>query len=362
MRTMSRERKTAPFRWLLPLWLSLDVCAIAAFATCRGNRALMNAWTGRVAGPLQAALGRMCARVPFSVMEAAITALVLCAAVRAVRGAVRGRFAVTLFGGVCAGLCLTALFCWMWGVYYWSDGFQDLSGLYAAPVSAEQLRTTAEAFAAGLSRAADAVPRDEYGAFALSRTEILAKAPRIYDNLERAYPCLAFDDTGVKPMAYSRLMSRMDFTGFYCACTGEANVNVDSPACLLASTAAHEMAHQRGFASEQECNFLAVLACVTSGEPVYAYSGWLMGWIYLGNALYSADPDTYARIRDTLPATVRTDLARNNAYWDQFRNGVVRKASAAAYDRILKGYGDGRGMRSYGAVVDLLVAYHCALR
>ena len=51
-------------------------------------------------------------------------------------------------------------------------------------------------------------------------------------------------------------------------------MNVDAPACLLPATVAHELAHQRSIASEQECNFLAVLASTTSGNPVYAYSGY----------------------------------------------------------------------------------------
>ena len=61
-------------------------------------------------------------------------------------------------------------------------------------------------------------------------------------------------------------MSALDFTGIYCPYTGESNVNVDSPACLLPSTAAHELAHQRSIALEQECNFLAILACTTCGN------------------------------------------------------------------------------------------------
>ena len=364
MPTMTRKKNTYH---ALSLWLCADACALAAFAVCRHNRALMNAWTARFASPLQAALGRLCAYAPFSVMEWLIAALILCGigyaiwSVRAVmeaRGERLRRAAVALWGALCAALCLTAIFCWMWGVYFWADGFQDKSGLYAVPVSEDKLESVAAFFADGLTVAADGAARDADGAFAVPVAEILAKAPYIYDNLEQRYPFLSFDDTGVKPMAFSRLMSRMDFTGFYCACTGEANVNIDSPACLLACTAAHEMAHRRGFASEQECNFLAVLACLESGDPVYAYSGWLTGWIYLGNALYSVNPDAYYEIRARLPETVRLDLARNNEYWNQFRDGVIRKAATKAYDGILKSYGEERGMKSYGAMVDLLVAYY----
>ena len=178
------------------------------------------------------------------------------------------------------------------------------------------------------------------------------------DELERAFPFLEFDDPGVKAMAFSRLMSIMDFTGFYCPWTGESNVNMDSPACLLPSTVAHELAHQRGIASEQECNFLAVLASTTSGQAVYEYAGWLMGYIHLGNALYRADPEAYWAIRDALPEDVKADLNYNNAYWRQFQDTVVQTVSQKVYDTSLKAYGDERGIQSYGMVVDLLVAYY----
>jgi len=83
-----------------------------------------------------------------------------------------------------------------------------------------------------------------------------------------------------------------------------------------------------------------------------------MGYIYLGNALYRIAPDAYWALRDSLPETVKADLAENNAYWDQFRDTVVQKASTTFYDSALKLYGDERGMQSYGTVVDMLVAYY----
>ena len=63
--------------------------------------------------------------------------------------------------------------------------------------------------------------------------------------------------------------------GFFFPFTGEANLNVDSPECLLPATIAHELAHVRGVAPEQTANFVAILACDTSGDPLYAYSGYL---------------------------------------------------------------------------------------
>lgn len=351
----------------LHIWLLADLGLLAAFWLCRGSRAWMNALADHVTGPLKQAIGRLCYLTDVSIMEVLYVLAVLLgiayvawstAAVARARGRRGSRAYSAALGLLDAALAIYAGFCLLWGVNYWTDSFQDKSGIYAQPVAQEDLLAVTEYFAEQLAQAADGVARDENGLFAVPRADILAKSVSVYDEIEKTFPFLEFDDVGVKAMRFSRLMSIIDFTGFYCPYTGESNVNVDSPACLLPSTAAHELAHQRGVASEQECNFLAVLASTTSGEAAYVYAGWLMGYIHLGNALYRVDPETYWAIRDGLPDTVKADLADNNAYWDQFRDTVVQQASTKVYDGILKAYGDERGIQSYGTVVDLLVAYY----
>jgi len=351
----------------LHIWLLIDLGLLLAYFLLRGQKGLMNALNDYITGPFRQAAGTLCYLVPFSVTEALGALLVLLAAgyviwsaaavVRA-KGRRRSRAYSAVLGAACAGLLICAMDCLLWGVNFWTDSFQDKSGVCAQPVALEDLRAATERFARQAARASKDVARDEHGLFAVPREEILRNSVRVYDGISQVFPFLAFDDPGVKPMAFSRLMSAMDFTGFYCAYTGESNVNVDSPACMLPSTVAHELAHQRGFASEQECNFLAVLASTTCADPAYVYSGWLIGYVYLGNALYSQDPETYWAIREGLPEEVKLDLAYNNAYWAQFQDTAVQKASNKVYDGILKSYGDERGIQSYGTVVDLLVAYY----
>ena len=164
-------------------------------------------------------------------------------------------------------------------------------------------------------------------------------------------------DQQPKGIAFSKVMSAMNFTGFYFPFTGESNVNMDSPAMLLASTCAHELAHQRGIASEQQCNFLAVLACTRCDDANYNYSGWLLGYIHLSNALYRADREAWQEVRDSLPAEVLADLRSNSAYWSHYR-GLTAAFTQSLNDKMIKTYGDALGTQSYGAVVDLLVAYY----
>ena len=267
----------------------------------------------------------------------------------------------TAYGGLLglACLCLTVwgITCVLWGVNYYADGFQEKSGIYAQPVTVEELERVATYFAENVGELADQVERDENGVFAVDRDDIFAESTAVYENISQEFPFLAREDRVPKKMFFSRLFSAMNFTGFYSPYTGESNLNVDSPACLLPATIAHELAHQRGIASEQECNFLAIAASTASDSPVYQYSGYLMGYIHLGNALYRADRDRWEQVYALLPEEVVADLRYHSAYWDQFE-GLTAQVSQQIYDTTLRSYGQTDGIQSYGTVVDLLVAYY----
>ena len=303
---------------------------------------------------------------PFSVVEWFYAAFILCVAAwlavlfHRLRTR-KGRRLETAYSGILglACLCLTVygFACVTWGVNYYADGFQEKSGVYARPVTVDELERVALFFTGKLAETADQVARDENGVFAVPQDEIFAYSTHVYDNISQEFPFLARRDRTPKKMVFSRLFSAMNFTGFYSAYTGESNLNVDSPACLLPANIAHELAHQRGIASEQECNFLAIAAATSSDSVVYQYSGYFMGYIQLSNALYRADPERWAEVRGLLPESVAADLRYHSAYWDQFE-GLTAKVSTTIYDNTLKSYGQADGIQSYGTVVDLLVAYY----
>ena len=348
------------------VWLVCALALIGAFLLARSSRALMNAYARRVAAPLRRAVAAVTYSVRFSVMElvialalAAVLVWVVLVIVRLLRHSGRGW---TLCGFLLTAVCLVvtvyAGFCLLWGVYYYTDSFQDESGIRAEAASEEELYAVTRYFAAQLAEAADTVERDENGLFSVPRSEIFAEASHVYDRISAEIPCLANADRTPKAVRFSRAMSLLDFTGVYFPFTAESNLNVDSPACLLPATIAHELGHQRGIASEKECNFTAVLASTTSDSAAYRYSGWLLGYLYLGNALRAANEPLYQSVRDALPETVLADIADNNAYWAEFRDNRFTAAYQKVYDRFLKSYGQTAGVRTYGLVVDLLTVYY----
>ena len=350
----------------LHIWF-LAVCGVLGlYFALRTVPGLMNWVSRQVVMPLERAVASVCYRASFSVAEllyaiaAGVVLLWMGATVRRLitdqgrRGRVLYRFALT---AVCAVLTVYAGFSLLWGVNYYAESFQQQSGVYARESTPEELARVTEYFARQLADCAGQVRRDENGLFAESRDDIFTDSVRVFDGVYDAFPCLRMEDRVPKGVRFSTALSAMDFTGFYFPFTGEANLNIDSPACYLPSTIAHEMAHQRGIASEQECNFIAIAASTTADSAAYRYSGWLMGFTYLSNALYRADPEAWQAVRVLLPDTVVADLRDNSAYWAAFE-GPVNDAAQKVYDSFLKSSGDPRGTQSYGTVVDMLMAYY----
>lgn len=347
------------------LWLLADLSLLAAFFALRNIRPLVDLYTTRVADPFVSLLRRATAALPFSAAELLCVLGVLAAVYFLVRGMYRiinaeqKKAAIyrLLLAILCAVLSVYAVFCFLWGVYYYTDRFYEQSGLTAQELSVDELYAVTALFAEKLTAADAAVPRDTDGRVDAARETILADANAVYASLYERFPFLEQGSEPIKPVHFSRLMSYLGFTGFYCPFTGESNVNMDSPIAALPTTCVHELSHRRGIATEQECNFLAILAAAESDNAVFRYSGCLSGYIHLSNALYRVDYARWQALYDTLPDTVLADLYFSNDYWAQFE-GSVRAASDAVYDGFLKSYGNELGIRSYGACVDLLVAYY----
>ncbi len=254
-------------------------------------------------------------------------------------------------------LLVYALFSVFWGTYYYADDFISRSGLKNEKISVEQLKTVTQYFADMANEYSQKVERDEKGFYRPDREEIMRMSPELYENIEDEFPCLEGKVLRAKGFKFSKILSYTDFTGFFFPFTGEANVNVDFPQNLFPSTVAHELAHQRGIAKEQEANFAAVLSSLEYGQEDFVYSAALLAYTHLGNALYKADHEAWKEIYSSLNDYVLLDFAENRAYWKQFE-GPAQSTMNTVYEGFLQSYDQKLGMKSYGACVDLLVNYY----
>ncbi len=257
--------------------------------------------------------------------------------------------------------CVIAiLFVWNFAPGYYGTTLDRRLGLERREVSAEELFHTALILSQELHDASGELlfPDDESSSvMPYSYGEMNKKLMDAYDSLSEKQALPDHFYSRVKPVMLSRPMSYTHITGVYTFFTGEANINAYFPDYTIPFTAAHELAHQRGVAREDEANMVAFLVCLESDDPYIRYSGAMSVYEYVASALYSADREKYATVYHSLPDEVHQELRAYNAFFEEFRDNVVADISQATNDAYLQSQGASAGTRSYGMVVDLTVAY-----
>ena len=351
------------------------ICAVGAgafllvFHLLKSNKSVMNWLIKYITTPYKRGFSKFCNLFPFAVSEVIWAAAIIAAVaflVRTVWLLVRrsgrllrlGRRVLALVSAVLLVYCGYTLF---WGINYYGDDFSGKSGIVTRGATTQELATLTASFAQALNNCSDQVERNDEGVFSTDLDTLFSETDGLYDGIISEFPFLASPERTPKRMISSPIMSRLNFTGFLFPFTGEALINDVSPQCLIPSTILHEMAHQRNIAGEDEANFVAILAGLRSGNVTFYYSSALLGYIHLGNALYSADASLYQQVSATLNEQVKADLAANNAYWNSFNTTLdkaMESVSTTVYEGFLQSYGQSDGMRSYGKCVDLLVAYY----
>ena len=256
------------------------------------------------------------------------------------------------------------------GINYYRQPFSALSGLTIQPSSSQELYDLCSWLVEQIQdsvRQLEDQASEENGFSGQTSREPLPSYGKLLEygrqgqlamrRLGEEFPVLAGFYPAPKPLLLSRILSVQQLCGVYSPFTVEANYNREMPLYNIPHTICHELSHLKGFMREDEANFIGYAACIHSEDLYFRYSGYLMGWVYTGNALAQADPEGFAALRSALPQAALTDLSYNNAYWDAFQ-GKVAEVSTRVNDTYLKLQDQQDGIQSYGRVVDLMLAYH----
>ena len=190
-----------------------------------------------------------------------------------------------------------------------------------------------------------------------NKNYILKTAQLGYDSASLKYPKLKGNYGTPKGILLSIPMCYTGITGFYFPFTNEANINMEEPDSFLPFTTAHEMAHQRGFAKEDEANYIAYIACINHPDIIFQYSGTLSALSYSFSALQKSDPQKYSELILTCSISVLNDLKFNQEFWTRY-SGPIEKINDKINDTYLKSQNQQSGTKSYGAMVDLLLAQY----
>lgn len=208
--------------------------------------------------------------------------------------------------------------------------------------------------------------RDEKG-YLCYDGEAAAQAVEEMKRLGQEVPQLSGFYPRPKGLFHSAFFSQQYIMGYYFPFSMEANYNRQMYIANVPATLCHELSHLKGVILEDEANFLGYLACVSSEDAFFQYSGYLSVMGYLDRdfkracgqdeALYSS----HVTIGELAASDKRflTPEAWQQVEESSFlETNTVRKATDQFLNTTLTLNGVEDGTVSYSRVVALLLQYY----
>jgi hypothetical protein len=190
-----------------------------------------------------------------------------------------------------------------------------------------------------------------------SKTKILKMVPDGYDLLSKDFPYLEYQPRSIKRSLYSIPLTYMGFSGYLNPFTNEAQVDGLIPAYKFPTTGSHEVAHQLGYAAENEANFIGSMAAMHHPDAYFNYSGYAFALRHCLGELYKRDLTIYEELLPQLHKGILKNYQEVRDFWDGYEN-PLEPIFKTTYDSFLKTNNQADGMESYSYVVALLVNYH----
>jgi hypothetical protein len=161
----------------------------------------------------------------------------------------------------------------------------------------------------------------------------------------------------IKNSLWSTLLSYMGYAGYLNPFTLESHVNKHIPKLSYITTSAHEMAHQLGFASESEANFIAFYTSVKNPDPFIQFAGTSFALRYCYGELYKANPEQARKIITQLHLGILKNFQQLSDFWKNYQN-PFEPYLKKGYDSYLKANGQKKGIQSYNDMVSLVIAFY----
>jgi Protein of unknown function (DUF3810) len=237
----------------------------------------------------------------------------------------------------------------LWGLNYNRTGVAGQLGLQLEDTSAAELSKLTTAL---IQKTNQLRPIDP--AIGFDRSAILAKDA--YHQIHTKYPFLESHPVSLKPSIFGAVGNYMGYSGYYNPFSGEGQVNTKVPGFLIPFVSCHEMAHQAGYAKENEANFVGFLAARESKDSAMRYSTYLNMFLYANNELRQVDSVAAKKNMDNLAPGVKKDIDQYRK-WLRAYDTPMGDLVDIIYNQYLKLNEQPAGRRSYSQVVTWLLAY-----
>lgn len=190
-----------------------------------------------------------------------------------------------------------------------------------------------------------------------SSDEIFFEAKKSYERAKDSFPFLAYHISSIKPSIFSWFGNYLNIGGYYNPFTGEAQVNTMGPPYLLPYIVTHEVAHQIGYARENEANFVGYLAAVHSENELFQYGTYLNLYFYANNELSFYDSSAAQNTVQLLLPEVQKDIVEMREFSIQHQS-VLEPITTWIYSKFLMLNRQPKGVKTYNEVVGMLISYY----
>lgn len=190
-----------------------------------------------------------------------------------------------------------------------------------------------------------------------SQDSIFSMTQNGYDNLSKIYPFFQYEIPSRKKSLFSLPLTYMGFGGYLNPFTNESQVNFKLPMFGFPNVVCHEMAHQIGFASESECNFIGFLAGIKNEDLYFQYSALSNALRYCMSNIAMKNEKQFEVLKKKINSGIIANYKESDLFWKQY-DTIIDKGFHAFYDQFLKTNQQEDGIDSYSKFVDLLINYY----
>ncbi len=241
----------------------------------------------------------------------------------------------------------------LWGLNYNRRGIAYQLGLHPEYILKRDLYELTDSLLSEVNRSRRELPTQvQY----LSNKENFVHAIATYQSIEKEYPFLNYQSSSVKPSLYNLIGNYLGFSGYYNPFSGEAQVNARTPRFLLPYVTCHEMAHQLGYATEDEANFVGYLAATSTSNFQFRYSVYFDLFNYANSDLFLQDSVAARANYKRLDTLVKLDIKTYRQFLRQYEN-PLEPLVTKLYGNYLKANNQPEGIATYSQVIRLLIAY-----
>ncbi|MFV0237378.1 MAG: DUF3810 domain-containing protein [Flavobacteriales bacterium] len=248
----------------------------------------------------------------------------------------------------------------LWGFNYYKQPFLEQFGIQKEAGTEKDLFELTEFMIQKTNQLREKANEDEKGVFLNkgSFDDTVEQVKKSYDNLVEK---LHLESYKVKPIHkswYSEFISYLGIGGYYNPFFGIAQINRAILPHDYGMTISHEIAHQYGFASEKEANYIAFLNGINSTDQDIQYSVCYNTVYRLLFEVYTVDFDRFEKYKAMLSEKVQKDRLADKKHYEKYR-GELSDAFSKANSLYLKANGQ-EGIDTYSYYIQLVLNQYLA--